>query len=108
MKVADFTVDELQALIRKVVHEELQDIIADPDKGLELTGEIQARLQSSLGSSDRIPVRGSQKQAESRLTYRVQFTPQRLRTFPSLIPRLPDASPKKVQWFVSGKHRFYA
>ena len=54
MKVADFTVDELQALIRKVVHEELQDIIADPDKGLELTGEIQARLQSSLGSSDRI------------------------------------------------------
>ena len=55
MKVADLTVDELQALIRKVVHEELQDIIADPDKGLELTGEIQARLQSSLGSSDRIP-----------------------------------------------------
>lgn len=55
MKVADLTVDELQALIRKVVHEELQDIIADPDKGLELTGEIQAQLQSSLGSSDRIP-----------------------------------------------------
>jgi hypothetical protein len=55
MKVADLTVDELQALIRKVVHEELQDIIADPDKGLELTGEIQVRLQSSLGSSDRIP-----------------------------------------------------
>lgn len=55
MKVADLTVDELQALIRKVVHEELQDIIADPDKGLELTGEIQARLRSSLASSDRIP-----------------------------------------------------
>ena len=55
MKVADLTVDQLQALIRKVVHEELQDIIADPDKGLELTGEIQARLQSSLDSSDRIP-----------------------------------------------------
>lgn len=54
MKVADLTVDELQALIRKVVHEELQDIITDPDKGLELTDEIQARLQSSLASSDRI------------------------------------------------------
>ena len=37
------------------MHEELQDIIADPDKGLELTGEILARLQSSLGSTDRIP-----------------------------------------------------
>jgi hypothetical protein len=55
MKVADLTVDELQALIRKVVHEELQNIIADPDKGLELTGEIQARLQASLASQDRIP-----------------------------------------------------
>ncbi len=55
MKVADLTIEELQALIRKVVHEELQDIIADPDKGLELTDEIQARLQASLGSSERIP-----------------------------------------------------
>lgn len=55
MKVADLTVDELQVLIRKVVHEELQDIITDPDKGLELTDEIQARLQLSLASADRIP-----------------------------------------------------
>jgi hypothetical protein len=55
MKVADLTVGELQTLIRKVVREELHDLITDPDKGLELTGEIQARLQASLGSSDRIP-----------------------------------------------------
>ncbi|MGH8479116.1 MAG: hypothetical protein ACREXK_05960 [Gammaproteobacteria bacterium] len=54
MRVADLTVEELQTLIRKVVHEELQDIFADPDKGLELTDEIQARLQASLASSDRI------------------------------------------------------
>jgi|HubBroStandDraft_6_1064221.scaffolds.fasta_scaffold617831_1 hypothetical protein len=55
MKVADLTVEELQALVRKVVQEELQEIIADPDKGLELTAEIQARLRSSLDSSERIP-----------------------------------------------------
>ena len=55
MKVADLTVDELQALIRKVVQEELQEIVADPDKGLALTDEIQARLQSSLAASERIP-----------------------------------------------------
>lgn len=55
MKVADLTVDELQELIRKVVHEELQEIVADPDKGLALTDEIQARLQSSLAASERIP-----------------------------------------------------
>ena len=58
MKVADLTVDELQALIRKVVHEELQEIVADPDKGLALTDEIQARLQSSLAASERIPFKG--------------------------------------------------
>ncbi|MGH8581663.1 MAG: hypothetical protein ACREWG_02515 [Gammaproteobacteria bacterium] len=55
MKVVDLTVDEFRALIRQAVHEELRDIIADPDKGLELSDEIHARLQVSLGSSDRIP-----------------------------------------------------
>lgn len=54
MKTADLTVDELQALIRKVVHEELQNIMADPDQRLELTDEIKARLELSLGSTDRI------------------------------------------------------
>ena len=54
MKITDLTVDELQILIRKAVHEELQNIIADPDRGLELTEEIQTRLQSSLSSSERI------------------------------------------------------
>jgi hypothetical protein len=55
MKVADLTVDEFRALIRQAVHEELENVLADPDKGLELTDEIQARLRSSLDSSDRIP-----------------------------------------------------
>jgi hypothetical protein len=54
MKVADLTIEELQALIRQVVHEELQDLLADPDKSLELTDEIQARLRLSVGSSERI------------------------------------------------------
>jgi len=54
MKAADLTVEELQALIRKVVHEELQNIMADPDTGMVITDEIKARLQLSLGSTDRI------------------------------------------------------
>ena len=54
MKTADLTVDELQALIRKVVHEELQNIMADPGQHLEITDEIKARLELSLGSTDRI------------------------------------------------------
>ena len=57
MKAADLTVDELQALIRKVVHEELQNLIADPDQFLELSDEVKARLQLSLSSKDRISLR---------------------------------------------------
>lgn len=56
MKVADLTVEELQALIRQVVHEELQDLLADPDKGLELTDEIRTRLRLSMDSSERMPL----------------------------------------------------
>jgi hypothetical protein len=54
MKVADLTVEEFRELISNVVHEELRVLMADPDKDLELTDEIQTRLQSSLTSSDRI------------------------------------------------------
>ena len=54
MNVADLTVEELQTLIKKVVHEELRDLMTDPDKGLELTDEIRTRLQASLASSERI------------------------------------------------------
>jgi len=57
MKAADLTVDELQALIRKVVHEELQNLMTDPDQFLELSDEIKARLQLSLNSKDRISLR---------------------------------------------------
>jgi len=54
MKAADLTVDELRALIQKVVHEELQNLMTDPDQFLELSDEIKARLQLSLNSKDRI------------------------------------------------------
>lgn len=61
MKVVDLTVDELKTLIRNVVHEELRDLMIDPDKGLELTDEIQTRLQASLASSDRISFQDVQR-----------------------------------------------
>jgi hypothetical protein len=41
MRVTDLDWDELQTLIREVVHEELRDLITDPDRGPELTDEIQ-------------------------------------------------------------------
>lgn len=54
MRAADLTVEELQDLIKKIVREELQNIMVDPDKDLEITDEIKARLQLSLDSTDRI------------------------------------------------------
>ncbi|MDN5940458.1 MAG: hypothetical protein L0H94_01130 [Nitrospira sp.] len=55
MKVADLTVEELQALIKTTIHEELQELLSDPDAGRELTQEIEARLTASLQSTERIP-----------------------------------------------------
>lgn len=55
MKVADLTVEELQALIKKTIHEELQELFTYPDPGRELIEEIEARLASSLKSTERVP-----------------------------------------------------
>jgi hypothetical protein len=50
MKVADLTVDELKAIIRDIVDEALMDY--DPDYGLELRPDFEARLMASLASAD--------------------------------------------------------
>ncbi len=55
MKVADLTVEELRALIKEAVQEELRWLLGDPDKGLELRHEFEERLQASLASTERIP-----------------------------------------------------
>ncbi|MCA9468917.1 MAG: hypothetical protein KC643_26220 [Nitrospira sp.] len=55
MKIADLTVEELQALIKNAIHEELQALLTDPDSGRELTQEMETRLTSSLQSTERIP-----------------------------------------------------
>lgn len=54
MKVADLTVEELRTLIKDTLHEELQDLLTDPDAGLELRPDIEARLAASLKSTERI------------------------------------------------------
>ena len=55
MKIADLTVEELQALIKNAIHEELQTWLTDPDIGHELTQEMEAHLASSLQSTERVP-----------------------------------------------------
>ena len=44
MPVAEMTVQELKTLIQSTVREVLQEILRDPDAGLELRPEFEARL----------------------------------------------------------------
>lgn len=44
MKVQELTVEELKALIQEAVEEKLQEILGDPDEGLELREEVIQRL----------------------------------------------------------------
>ena len=50
-KVSDMTVRELKKLIKDTVLE-----VIDPDYGLELRPEVEAELQESMRSKERIPV----------------------------------------------------
>ena len=45
MKVADFTPEQFKALIREGVEEALEDLVGDPDEGLELREALKARLR---------------------------------------------------------------
>ncbi len=47
-RVGDLTVEELKRLIREVVWESLQELLSDPNAGLELRPEVRERLQHSL------------------------------------------------------------
>lgn len=43
--VADLTPAELRALIEEVVHDQLLELIGDPDEGLPLRDEVRIQLQ---------------------------------------------------------------
>ena len=50
MKIKDLGVDEFKALIEEVVEEKLEEMLGDPDQGLELKTEVKKRLERSLSS----------------------------------------------------------
>ena len=66
MRVADLTVEELTALIRKAVHEELARMWPDPDQELEVRPELEERLESSLASTERMPLEEVKKRLNLR------------------------------------------
>ena len=52
MKVSELTVEQLQELIRNSVEQVMAELL-DPDRGLELTDELQERLLRQGELSDR-------------------------------------------------------
>ena len=51
-KVSDLSVEELRHLIKETVVETLDEMLGDPDEGLELREEFVARLKKSLESPE--------------------------------------------------------
>jgi hypothetical protein len=57
MKVKDLGIDEFKALIQEAVEEKLEELLGDPDHGLELNPEIKQQLERSLAAKAKgIPV----------------------------------------------------
>lgn len=47
-RVADLSMDELRALIQEVVAQTIEDLLRDPDEGMELREDIRSALLHSL------------------------------------------------------------
>jgi hypothetical protein len=52
MKVADLTPEELRTLVRESVAEALEELLGDPDEGLELKEEVKEQLRRSLDQAE--------------------------------------------------------
>ena len=54
IKVSDLSVEELKDLIKQTVQETIDDMLSDPDEGLELREEFVAQLKKSLESDEKM------------------------------------------------------
>ena len=52
MQVQELTIDQLKGLIRETVEERLEELLGDPDSGLELQEAVRERLQRSLDETE--------------------------------------------------------
>lgn len=67
MKVKELTVEQFKDLVQEAIEEKLEEIIGDPDTGLELREDIKERLRNSLAARQRgekgIPIEEVARQA---------------------------------------------
>jgi signal recognition particle GTPase len=64
-QVNALTVKELEQLIQKAIHKELQSLIIDPDYGFELRDEIAEKLRLSLASKKRYSIADVKKKIKA-------------------------------------------
>lgn len=50
MKVKDLSVEQLKSLVQEAVEEKLEEMLGDPDIGLELREEVKEKLRISLNA----------------------------------------------------------
>ena len=50
MKVKELSVEEFKNLVQDAIEEKLEELVGDPDAGLELREEIKERLRKSLAA----------------------------------------------------------
>ncbi len=55
MKVSEMSVEELKQLIDQVVEQKLEEILGDPDWGMELKEEVKERLRRTSKAERGIP-----------------------------------------------------
>lgn len=53
MKVRDLDVNEFKALVQEAIEEKLEELLGDPDRGLELDEKVKERLERSLAATKR-------------------------------------------------------
>ncbi|MBN2075468.1 MAG: hypothetical protein JW762_07950 [Dehalococcoidales bacterium] len=53
MKIKELTVGQLQALIEDTIEAKMEEILGDPDEGLELTDEAKVKIEESLAALKR-------------------------------------------------------
>jgi hypothetical protein len=67
LKITELTVEQLRDLIQEAIEEKLEELIGDPDAGLELREDFKEKLRSSLaareGGEKGIPIEEVARQA---------------------------------------------
>ena len=53
MNVKELSVEQLKTLIQEAVEEKLQEILGDPDQGMEVKEDVRERLKHSLATAER-------------------------------------------------------